>query len=204
MNLTMGERDLTAISTDNEGSDFHHLARTIGDEISTVLTLVDESQVDALISEIQNAEQIFMIAVGRVFLSLQCFAKRLAHLGLKVEVVGQITEKAITNKDLLLIASGSGESAFPIAIAQKAKQFDARLALITSATDSTVSRLSDCIVRLPSPTKLDGDFGVQSSQPMSTLFDQTLHIFGDIVSMKILNQSKFNKDELWKYHANLE
>ena len=200
----MGEQDLTAGGANNEVSDFHHIARTIGNEISTVLSLVDESQVDALITEIHNAERIFMIAVGRVFLSLQCFAKRLAHLGLKVEVVGQITEKAITNKDLLLIASGSGESAFPIVVAQKGKQFNARLALITSATDSTVSRLSDCIVRLPSPTKLDGDLGVQSSQPMSTLFDQTLHVFGDIVSMKLLDQSKFNKDELWQYHANLE
>jgi 6-phospho-3-hexuloisomerase len=192
--------------TDNDTNleDYAQLSIAIADEISAVLKLVDANEVDALIAELQNADRIFVIAVGRVFLSLQCFAKRLAHLGLNVDVVGQVTEKAITDRDLLLVASGSGESAFPVAIARKAKDFNARIALITSAKTSTIASLADCMVRLPSPTKLDGDFGVTSVQPMSTLFDQVLHIFGDVVAMKILSASNAAKDDLWRYHANLE
>jgi len=184
--------------------DYAQLSMAIADEIAAVLKLVDADEVDVLIAELRNADRIFVIAVGRVFLSLQCFAKRLAHLGLNVDVVGQVTEKAITDRDLLLVASGSGESAFPVAIARKAKEFNARIALITSAKTSTIASLSDSMVRLPSPTKLDSDFGVTSRQPMSTLFDQVLHIFGDVVAMKMLSGSGIAKDDLWRHHANLE
>ena len=44
----------------------------------------------------------------------------------------------------------------------------------------------------------------KSIQPMSTLFDQALHIYGDIVSLGIIEKLKINKKKLWKYHANLE
>ena len=43
-----------------------------------------------------------------------------------------------------------------------------------------------------------------SIQPMSTLFDQALHIYGDIVSVQIIEKLKLNKINLWKNHANLE
>ena len=43
-----------------------------------------------------------------------------------------------------------------------------------------------------------------SIQPMSTLFDQVLHIYGDVVSTQIIEKLKLNKINLWKNHANLE
>ena len=43
-----------------------------------------------------------------------------------------------------------------------------------------------------------------SIQPMSTLFDQALHIYGDIVSVQIIEKLRLNKINLWKNHANLE
>jgi len=42
-------------------------------------------------------------------LALQCLGKRLGHLDIEVCVVGSVTEKPITERDVLLIASGSGE-----------------------------------------------------------------------------------------------
>ena len=53
--------------------------------------------------------------------SLQCFGKRLSHLGFKIELVGSLTEKPATKKDLLIVASGSGESIVPLQITKKAK-----------------------------------------------------------------------------------
>ena len=52
--------------------------------------------------------------------------------------------------------------------------------------------------------KNDPNYGVKSEQPMSTLFDQALHIFGDVVSMIIQSEKGLTKEELWNYHANLE
>lgn len=63
------------------------------------------------------AENIFVVGVGCVLMFLQVMAKRFAHLGIDVHVVGDITEPAITDRDLLNVGSGSGFSLFPAAIA---------------------------------------------------------------------------------------
>lgn len=173
-------------------------------EIDEVISNIDHREVERLIEEISAAEKVFIIGVGRVFLSLQCFGKRLAHLGVNVEIVGSTTEKAITDKDLLLVASGSGESVVPLEIAKKAKRLSAKIGLITSARSSTIKGMADFSVHLRCPTKNDPNYGVKSIQPMSTLFDQTLHIFGDVIAMIIQNKMALKKEELWKYHANLE
>ena len=185
-------------------SDFHSLRNAINQEIGEVLGRVDGKEVERLVDEILNAEKVFFVAVGRVFLSLQCFAKRLAHLGIESHVVGSVNEKAITDKDLLIAASGSGESIMPVEIAKKARKFNARIGLITSARESTLKNIADFAVHLPCPTKNDPDFGVKSIQPMSTLFDQALHVFGDVAAMIIQKKQGLSKEELWMYHANLE
>ena len=151
-----------------------------------------------------RAEKIFIVGLGRVFLSLQCLAKRLAHFGFDVNVVGSIVEKSITGRDLLIVASGSGESQVPVNITKIAKKYHARIALITSAQQSTIKSLSDAVVHLPCPTKNDFSFGVKSIQSMSTLFDQTLHIFGDVLCLLLQQKTGQTNEELWSRHANLE
>ena len=179
-------------------------SKLINNEILQLLISVDPEEVRVLIDEIIKADKVFFIGVGRVFLSLQCFCKRLTHLGIEANIVGSVNEKAISTKDLLIVASGSGESVCPAVIAKKASALDGRIGLITSARDSTIKTISNFAVHLPSPTKNDPNLGVKSKQPMSTLFDQALHIFGDVVSMIIQSENDLTEEELWNYHANLE
>ena len=185
-------------------------------EIKQSLLSVSTKQTQCLVDQIIIAQRVFLVAIGRVNLSLQCFGKRLAHLGIKVELVGSLTEKAATEKDLLIVASGSGESVIPVQIVKKAKSIGCKIFLITSAKKSTIKKMSNFYVEIKTPTKKD--FGnnlneslfdsvskVQKSvQPMSSLFDQALHIYGDIVSLEIIEKLKINKNKLWKHHANLE
>ena len=180
------------------------IARRISSEVQAVLERVDPEETNRLISELLAAQKVFIFAVGRVFLALQCLGKRLGHLGIDCQVVGSITEKPITPRDLLLIASGSGESKLPAEIARVAKSKGARLGIITSAQASTIKSLSDFAVHLPCPTKNDPAAGVASTQMMSTLFDQVLHLYGDVVAMLIQQSKGLHDEELWKGHANLE
>ena len=76
-------------------------------EINSILSKIPQNQTNILIEQIILAERIFLVAIGRVNLSLQCFGKRLSHLGFKIELVGSLTEKPATKKDFLLSASGS-------------------------------------------------------------------------------------------------
>jgi 6-phospho-3-hexuloisomerase len=181
-----------------------NLAWTITGEVQSVLDHIDSEETNRLIAEIRSARKVFIFAVGRVFLVLQCLGKRLGHLGIDCQVVGSTTEKPITPQDLLLIASGSGESKLPAEIARIAKAKGARLGIITSARASTIKALSDFAVHLPCPTKNDPAAGVRSIQTMSTLFDQALHVYGDIVAMMIQQAEGLRDEELWESHANLE
>jgi len=195
---------------------FKNNTRLVISEIEQSLLNVSPKQTQLLIDQIVSAQRVFLVAIGRVQLSLQCFGKRLAHLGVKVELVGSLTEKPATKKDLLIVASGSGESLIPIQITKKAKSIGCKIFLITSAKNSTIRKLSNFYVELKAPSKKD--FGTnfnkslfdsssktqKSVQPMSSLFDQALHIYGDIVSLGIIEKLKISKKKLWKLHANLE
>ena len=185
-------------------NNYKELSKKIASEIGEVLSRVEPSEVELLIEEILKAEKIFIFGVGRVFLALKCFGKRLAQTGFDCQVVGSITEKPITAKDLIIIASGSGESKLPVEIARIAKSKGARLGLITSAGESTLKKMADFAVHLPCPTKVDAKTGVRTIQAMTVLFDQSLHIFGDVVSMLLQERKGIKNEDMWKFHANLE
>ena len=184
-------------------------------EIGNILSEVKVKQTDNLIKQIILAERVFLVAIGRVNLSLQCFGKRLSHLGFKIELVGSLTEKPATKKDLLIVASGSGESIIPLHITKKAKKIGCKILHITSAKKSSIRKLANYVVELNAPNKKtksivkdslsDSASKTKNSiQPMSTLFDQALHIYGDIVSVQLIDKLRLNKINMWKNHANLE
>ena len=183
---------------------FQKNARRITAEIGETLEQIDSAEVERLIGELMGACRVYIFAVGRVLMSLQCLGKRLNHLGIDCQVVGSMDEKRIGPDDLMLIASGSGESKLPAEIARIAKNNGARLALITSASESTIKSRSDVVVHLPCPTKNEPNRGVKSIQLMSTVFDQALHVLGDVMALDIQQRKHLSSDEVWQRHANLE
>lgn len=183
---------------------FRDAEKDIIKELGATLGSIKEEEVNELIEAINGADKVFFVGVGRVLLSLESIAKRLAHLGINTFVVGQITEPAITEKDLLIVGSGSGESAFPLAIAKKATQFNAKVAHIGSNPNSSMSEHSNLFVQIPVQTKLNLPNEVASIQPMTSLFEQSLLLLGDSIALTIVREKNINMDELWLFHANLE
>ena len=186
------------------GEKYREYAALVLDETGTALRSIDPSQVDALVNGILDARKVFAIGVGRVMLSLQAFVKRLAHLGVDAHCVGEITEPAITPDDLLIVASGSGESIFPKGIARKAKSLGTRVIHIGSNAESGIKPYCDGMVRIPVRTKLALSDEIPSRQPMSSLFEQSLFLLGDIVALAIIDKKNLDMASLWEYHANLE
>jgi 6-phospho-3-hexuloisomerase len=176
----------------------------IAEECQKALQKIDEEQSQQLVEAILNADEVFFIGVGRVMLSLQAICKRFAHFGIKAHCVGEITEPAITDKDLLIVGSGSGETLFPVAIAQKAKKIGTKVAWIGSNQESTIAKLADYKVRIPVQSKLNKPDELHSQQPMTSLFEQTLLLYGDSLAMEIMERKGLQFENLWKYHANLE
>jgi len=188
----------------NKMDKYNEVAREIADELSNTLNSIESESVYKLIEEIQKAEKVFFVGVGRVLLSLQAIAKRLAHLGTQTYIVGQITEPAITEKDLLIVGSGSGESAFPLIIAQKAKQYHATVIHIGANPNSSMKKYSDLFIRIPVSTKLQLPGEIPSVQPMTSLFEQSLLLLGDAIALMMIKEKDIDMHNLWEYHANLE
>lgn len=174
------------------------------EEIQTALSVADVSAMEQLKEDICNSERVFLTGVGRVLMSMQAFCKRLTHLGICAHCVGDITEPALVSGDLLIVASGSGESIIPVVIAKKAKQLGAKVVHIGSNTEGSIKKYCDYMVRIPVKTRLNRPDEIESKQIMTSLFEQSVLILGDILSIIILIEKGMEADELWKYHANIE
>lgn len=184
--------------------EFSKTYSTVLKELDMALGSMDPESVEKLVDTILEADQVFFVGVGRVMLSLQAMAKRLAHLGIKTHCVGEITEPAITGADLLIVGSGSGTTLFPSGIAKKAKEAGARVVHIGSNPDSGMKELAEFMVRIPVRTKNYLEDEIDSVQPMTSLFEQSLLILGDTIAKMIIDKKKIDIRNLWKFHANLE
>ena len=175
------------------------------EELKKTLNSIDPSSLEHLVQEILSADQVFFVGVGRVMLALQCVCKRMAHLGIKAHYVGEITEPAITKKDLLIVGSGSGGSLFPLGIAKKARQsVDCRIVHIGSNPNSEMKDICDFMVRIPVRTKFYLEDEIDSCQPMTSLFEQSVLLLGDVLAKMIIEDRQLDMKSLWRYHANLE
>ncbi len=173
-------------------------------ELTTSLGSIDPESVEKLMELVLSSRKVFFVGVGRVMLSLQAIAKRWAHLGIDTHLVGEITEPAITAEDLLIVGSGSGTTLFPAGIARKAHTIGAKIVHIGSNPDSPLKDIACLMVRIPVRTKYYLEDEIDSRQPMTSLFEQTLLLLGDIVAKMIIDRQELDMKGLWQYHANLE
>ena len=183
---------------------YYETAALVLSELKTSLDAIDPESVEKLIAAVEAADQVFFVGVGRVMLSLQAIAKRWAHLGIRTHLVGEITEPAITKNDLLIVGSGSGTTLFPAAIAQKAHQLGAKVVHIGSNPNSPLREIAEFMVRIPVRTKYYLEDEIDSEQPMTSLFEQTLLLLGDVIAKMMIDRRKLDMKALWQYHANLE
>ena len=175
---------------------FAEARKGILEEIAEVTAAVDGERAGTLVHEILSAEKVFLVGVGRVFLTLQAFDKRLNHLGVKAFCVGDLNEPAISERDLLIAGSGSGASIVPVAIAKLAKSIGARVAYVGSNPESPLCGLADCFVRIPCATKLGLPGEYASKQIMGSLFEQALYIFCDSICLMLAVEKDININAL--------
>lgn len=178
---------------------------TILDELGKTLSHVSDDRAESLIRAVLDARTVFVAGAGRSGLAVKSFAMRLMHLGFHACVVGETVTPAITNRDLLLIGSGSGSTASLVSHAGRARAIGAPVVLITIQDDSPIARVADPVLTLPAPTpKMEGNPGFRSAQPLGSLFEQSLQLTLDALILLIMHQTGKGQDEMFGRHANLE
>ena len=170
-----------------------------------VIGRIDFEQVEQMIQCITESNSTFIVGSGRSELVGKAFAMRLMHMGFTVYMVGETTTPNIQKGDLLLIGSGSGETASLCSMAKKAKALGASLALVTILPESSIAALADVVVCIPAPTsKSEKTMKFASIQPMGSLFEQCLLLFLDATIICLMEEKQITADEMFYHHANLE
>lgn len=178
--------------------------KTILNEIEVVLSQVNVNEVENLISEIINANRIVVCGAGRVGMAIRGFGMRLGHLGLNAYTLGDSTVPGISENDLLIVASGSGETQTIFDLVAIASKNKCRIAAITGNPDSRIAKLANTVVKITAPSKTKAVEGFVSIQPMTTLNEQCLGLFFDAVCLKLMDTLGENHDTMWARHSNLE
>lgn len=174
-------------------------------ELDNCIEKIDDQQLIELELKIQKSNRIFVAGAGRSLLMIRAFAMRLMHMGFTSYVVGETITPAIESNDLLIIASGSGNTSTLVVMAEKCKHVGADLALITTNTDSKIAKLSDLIVQINAvSTKKENQN--HSIQLGSNTFEQSLLLLMDALVTDISSKASIEESNkyLMKRHANLE
>jgi 6-phospho-3-hexuloisomerase len=177
------------------------LARQICVEIASAVESVPEADRLRAIELISAARRIYVYGEGRSGLVLRMAAMRLVHLGLTAHVVGDATTPAIGAGDLLIAASGSGETAVTRLISEQARRTGATLLAVTANAAGSLATTADAMLLLRTPAKGDRGGG-QSIQPGGTLFEQSMLVLFDTLFLMMAGDTA--AQQIAERHANLE
>lgn len=183
---------------------FHELIPRVLDEIRNALDSVSEEKVAEVLRRILNADRIVVHGAGRVGLACKGFAMRLGHLGMQAFTVADSTVPAIGPRDLLILASSSGETQTVYDVGVMARQHSAQVVVITANGHAPMAAIADLVVSLRAQTKFGPSESIASIQPMATQFEQSLQVFFDILILLLMQATGQTQMDMWQRHSNLD
>lgn len=180
------------------------IQRDILNELKEVFEKIDNSTAEKLIEYIIKAKKIILIGVGREGLATRSFAMRLMHLGFDAHWIWDDTTPSISQNDLLIATSGSGEIGHIHYVIEKAKTVGPKIALVTGDITRKSCKLADVVIFIPATVYLGSMNLVKSNQIMGNLFEQSLWIFFDSIILEIISKLNLDMDAIIGKHRNLE
>lgn len=181
-----------------------HYTSLVVQELARSIECIDEGATDRLAERVLDANKVFVAGAGRSGLMMKAFAMRLMHLGVDAYVVGETITPGLTEGDLLLIGSGSGETGSLIGMANKAVKLGGTLGVLTLFPESSIGSLAHLAIKLPGSPKDAEDSQGETVQPMGSLFEQTLLLFLDAVILCLMEKQSQSSRKMYGKHANLE
>jgi 6-phospho-3-hexuloisomerase len=178
---------------------------TITAEIRHALSAIDDQALAEFCTQIVQAPHVFVAGKGRSGLQMRGFAMRLMHLGRPVHVVDDVTTPAISNGDLLIIGSGSGNTKSLVNYAAKANREGAGVGLITISKHSAIREMADHVIYIDAPTPKAADSTATTSiMPMGSLFEVSMGVLLEIVIIRLMDKTGMTAESMFEQHANLE
>jgi 6-phospho-3-hexuloisomerase len=126
--------------------------------------------------------------------------------------VGETTTPAVSNEDVIIAISGSGQTRSVADLGKVAKDIGAKVVAITSNKESKLGDLADVVVELPGRTKEDiggylerhmrGEYTYLT--PLGTSFETSASVFLDAVIAELIYITGASEADLKSRHTNIE
>ena len=187
-----------------ERDDFQKHLAVILHENRLLLRRIRSSALPDFIQELSSARSVFFSAQGRSDYILRCFCMRLMHLGFPVYFCGDTITPAMGQGDLLVILSGSGETAWTLDAVRSARSHLARTFGILGKVESAIGRLVDRSIILPGTTKLRRNGEPPSLQMSGSLFEQAAFFFLEATVLELSQKRAEAGEDLLARHAVIE
>ena len=189
------------------GDSKHSLAtlatRALGD-LGKVFARLQPGAETPLIDAIVAARRIAIYGAGREGLQMDGFAMRLAHLGLDVHVVGDMTVPPLGAGDLLIVSSGPGASNIGDALISVAREAGAKIAVVTAQPSGRTPQRADVLFTIPAQTMADDRGGEVSVLPMGSLFETAQMVLFEMIVLALRERLGESPETMRARHTNLE
>lgn len=148
-------------------------------------------------------KKVFVYGAGRSGFIGRCFAQRLMHLDINSCFISDAVTHRYTKDDLLILISGSGETASPVAIVKNANEIGGKIVLFSANPNSLIGKLSDIVIEIKGKSK-DAAITKESLAPYTSLFDiSTLSVL-DAIGSVLMNVLNVSENDIDKRHASIE
>ncbi len=130
---------------------------------------------------------------------------RLMHLGYKVFISGETNTPAITDKDMLIAISASGNTKSVIESVEKAQTLGSKTIGLTANPRGLLFNAVDYILQLDSRKKKreTSPIMIERDIPMGTSFELSTLIFLEELISTLMHQKRITEKEMKSKHANI-
>jgi 6-phospho 3-hexuloisomerase len=164
--------------------------------VAAVMGQVDWASFLELADMLPRVRQTFVTGAGRSGLVARSFGMRLMHAGLKAFIPGETITTSIGPTDLLVGISCTGQTGSTEYFAQRAKQFGAKVVVLTAEPDSPLARRADKVVHIPAH---DPDIVLRAA-----VFEHSTSMSLDAVFNVLSASLRIDQAAFQRRHANLE
>jgi 6-phospho-3-hexuloisomerase len=172
-------------------------------EVQAGLEAIDDSVMEALLREVQQAGRVFVFGQGREGYMLRAFTMRLMHLGIDAHYLWHAALPPGRPGDLFLTSSGTGDLPTIRALIEIARTHDCRVALMTAQPDAGLGALCDLVITIPVKTMAEHT-DVPALQPLGSVFEQVQLLWLDAAILHLIEAMHLDDAAMRQRHTNWE
>lgn len=185
--------------------EYQILARRAMQELRSAVLGVDPAALALLATDLAAARRIVAHGAGREGLMMRALAMRLYHLGLNVQMQGDMSCPPVGRGDLLIVSAGPGDLSTVAALVVLAKHAGARVACVTAQPQGGVPRSCDLVLVIPAQTMANNQSAdLTSVLPMGSVFEAAQFLVFEMLILLLRDRLDISAEAMRARHTNLE